>query len=191
MSLMTSWYLCFELTRPACSRVLRFLRIFLFFCSRGSWRSSSMAWLLFNPSGVWESCTTCRSTSLACSASYSTRERERWLIEANRLNLISICWKTDLCSIFIIKSRAYYTCEAEAGVSRISVSVSPGWILTTSTISFFVLQSDRQTKTRMSKSVIWECLMLCIVSSVKIQADIVQKIIQCKTTSRALTIEIW
>lgn len=80
MSLMTSWYLCFELARPACSRVLRFLRIFLFFCSRGSWRSSSMAWLLFNPSGVWESCTTWRSTSLACSASYNTRERGLRLI---------------------------------------------------------------------------------------------------------------
>lgn len=81
MSLMTSWYLCLELTSPACSRVRRFLRIFLFFCSKGSWRSSSMAWLLFKPSGVWESCTTWRSTSLECSASWNTRDRERRLTD--------------------------------------------------------------------------------------------------------------
>lgn len=184
MSLMTSWYLCFELARPACSRVLRFLRIFLFFCSRGSWRSSSMAWLLFNPSGVWESCTTWRSTSFACSASYNTRERGLRLIDWTSSESVG-----RLASSLDHGAKAYCTCAAEEGVSRISVSVSPGWIFTTSTISFFVLQSDRQTKMRMHLS---ECLnMFCVFSSGKIRADIVQQIMQYKYTSLALTIETW
>lgn len=73
MSLMRSWYLLLAVTRPACSRLRRFLRIFLFFCSRGSWLSSSTAGLLFRPSGVWASWTARRSTTLVCSDSFRSK----------------------------------------------------------------------------------------------------------------------
>lgn len=73
MSLMMSWYLSSALTRLACSRLRRFLWIFLFFCSRGSWLSSRTAGLLFNPSGVWASWTARRSATFTCSDSCNAR----------------------------------------------------------------------------------------------------------------------
>lgn len=82
MSLMMSWYLLLGLTRPACSRLRRFLWIFLFFCSRGSWLSSSTAGLLFRPSGVWASWTARRATTLVCSDSFrrqATKEVQKSL----------------------------------------------------------------------------------------------------------------
>lgn len=77
MSLMMSWYLLLAVTWLACSKLRRFLRIFLFFCSRGSWLSSSTAWLLFRPSGVWASWTARRSTILVCSDSFMTKSNKK------------------------------------------------------------------------------------------------------------------
>lgn len=141
MSLMTSWYLLLAVTRPACSRLRRFLRIFLFFCSRGSWLSSSTAGLLFSPSGVWASCTARRSMIFTCSDSFRNNDTNALQITVKVL----ICFGTDAyLSKNLSKERDNITCGAEAGVSRISDKVSPGWIRITSTISFLVL-THKQT----------------------------------------------
>lgn len=143
ISLMMSWYLLLAAARPACSRFRRFLRIFLFFCSRGSWLSSRTAGLLFRPSGVWASCTARRSTTNLCSNSFSG-----WVVLEDRITRKKRWFLYNIVQCFFFF--CLITCGAVTGVSRISGKFSPGWIRITSTISFLVLK-----QTGVNQSVIY------------------------------------